>query len=167
MSQTETTRQSDEILPPIAGSIVCLPVTNSLLIVDLTTMPQTAALPQSTVKGSEHTNPLGQYLTLIADAACNVAFAAGANRAAAVTNLGSLSTSATSTISGSTGAITLAGTETIALTAGVPMHLRMPPGPTTNSTTGLTVAWGALSNARWLGVIAGSNTTLRMWVSSR
>lgn len=161
--QTETTRQSDEILPPIVGSIVVVAVVAGVTTVDLTTMPQTAALPNTTVKGSEDLNPLGQYLTMVADGNCSVAFA-GTQAA-----LATIATATTNTITN--GVITANNNTVIQLTAGIPFHFRMPPGPSqcgsssfgTNSPS----IHGGSSPARWLGCLAGANTSLRIWVSSR
>jgi hypothetical protein len=168
MSQTEPTRQSDEILPPIVGSILVLPLTASVLIVDLTSLAQSAALPSSTVKGSENINPLGQYLTFIGDGSWNCAFA---GTAAALLGL---STSATSTVSQSAGSTQYqipggnTANGTILIPGGTPLHLRMPPGPTADTLANAgTIAHGSKSNARFLGALASSNTNLRIWVSSR
>lgn len=162
MGQTEPTRQSDEILPPISGSTARIAVTNAATTVDLTTFPQTAVLTTKQVKGSENTNPLGQYLNLQPDGACNVLFAATQTTAAAI------STSSTSTVSGA-GVITIAGTESLPMTAGIVYQFRMPPGPTSDvtGTTGAVLKHGSQSPARWMGLIAGANTTLTVWVSSK
>jgi hypothetical protein len=164
MGQTEPTRQSDEILPPIVGSIVCVAVTAAVQVVDLTTMPQTAALPVTTVKGSENLNPLGQYLTMEPDGACSIAFA---STAAA---LAGLVLATTNTISAA-GVITPSNATVVALTAGQRVDFRMPPGQSQESSssfgTGAPTVHGGASPARFLGVLAASNTTLRIWVSSR
>jgi hypothetical protein len=164
MGQTEPTRQSDEILPPIVGSIVCVAVVAAVTVVDLTTMPQTAALPNTTAKGSENLNPLGQYLTMEPDGACSIAFA---STAAA---LAGLSTAAVNTISAA-GVITPLNTTVVQLTAGQRVDFRMPPGQSQDGSssfnTGGTSVHGGLSPSRFLGVLAGANTTLRIWVSSR
>lgn len=160
MGQTETTRQSDEILPPIEGSICNFAVTSTPLLVDLTTFPQSAALPSSTVKGSEHLNPLGQYLTFIADADVFVMFTSASGDVAAMTT--------TDTVTVTAGVITPNNKCTFRLPAGQAMHFRLPPGPTVDPTTGRTVKWGADSFARFLGVMTASGSTvLRSHVSSR
>lgn len=162
MGQTETTRQSDEILPPIAGSTLALSVTTSVLVVDLTTWPQSAALPASTVKGSEHTNPLGQYIELVADTyPAYVLFAPTYAKAAAI------SASATTTVASTTGVMTVTGTEAYLLAAGIPYHFRLPPGPTSSS-SGTGGAWGANSSARYMGlIVSATSTTVRGCVGSR
>lgn len=172
MGQAEPTRQSDEILPPIDGSIVCLPVTTTMLVVDLTSMAQSAALPSSgsnpTVKGTEHTNPLGQYLSMIADG--NNVYLAFADNS---DDFGSINTTNTSTVTQSGAAayqIPSGNTANsmLLLPSNFWAHFRMPPGPSGNASTGQTVPWGTLSNARYMGVLTASGTsTLRMWVSSR
>lgn len=142
--------------------MVNVAVTNAVQVVDLTTFPQTAALPATTVKGSEHLNPLGQYLTIIPDGACFIQFASTAAALAAIT------TTDTNTIS-ALGVITANNKCTVQLTGGVKYDFRLPPGPTgSSSAPGLTNAWGAQSAARFFGVLTASGTTtLRCWVSSR
>jgi hypothetical protein len=179
MGQTETTRQSDEILPAILGSTYAFAVTSTLLIIDLASLANTAALPSSTVKGSENSNPLGQYLTLYADGA-TVYYTCGQTWAAL--NSASLAVATTNTVSASTGVVTASNVPVQALPSGIPIPLRFPPGPSRNVTgtnaapstingvgPGLDAPHGALSNARFLGVLtaSGSTSTLRINVSSR
>lgn len=173
--QTETTRQSDEILPPIVGSIVTLPLTAAVLVVDLTSWAQTAALPIATVHGSSATNPLGQYITLLTQqSGVCIAFA----RTAAA--LAGLSATATSTVVQTAGATQFqipggfTTNASVPLSPGIPFQFRMPPGPrqpvdATGQTTSDTQSpWGANSFARFLGAIMGAATgNLTMWVSSK
>jgi hypothetical protein len=172
MAQTEPTRQSDEIIPPLYGtagaSLVCLPVTTGVLIVDMTSLAQTPALPQTTAKAQEHTNPIGQYMTLIADGGpVYVAFAA------TTTLLASLSTTATSTVTQSGAAafqIPNGGTTNgvFLLAAGIPYHWRIPPGPAQAVGSNSISPWGANSPGRFLGCLTAAGTaTLRIHVSSR
>jgi hypothetical protein len=158
--QTEPTRQSDEILPPILP--ICLALTTVVVVVDLTTIAQTPMLPASSLKGSEHTNPLGQYLTMVADANCNVVF--GATAAA----LASVTTAAVNTVVGN--AIQANANTTITIAAGARFDFRLPPGPTfpTTGPGAGTAVWGSSSPARFMAALTPSGTaTLRMWVSSR
>lgn len=165
MSQTEPTRQSDEILPPIIGDSthapIAIAVTSVVTVVDLTTLANTAALPPSTVKGMENTNPLGQYVTLVPTANVNVAFCATLALAQAV------SATATTTIS-ATGVITPSPTVAPQLPGPGRYDFRLPPGSTVDS-TGKTVGHGTQSSARFLAAItpAGQTATLYVWVSSR
>jgi hypothetical protein len=164
VGQTEPTRQSDEILPPILGSIGALTIgSGALVIVDFTTYPQTAALPQTTVKGSDQQNPLGQYLTFIADG--GQIYCAFASTAAA---LASCTVATVWTVSAA-GVITPSNNSMFPLPSGIPMPFRMPPGPSSNSTgMGATVQRGTLSNARFGAFITSSGSaTLRVEVSSR
>lgn len=181
MGQSEPTRQSDEILPGIQGSIFAFAVTSTTLIVDLFSLPNTAALPQGTVKGSDAPNPLGQYLTFIADGspiyyACAQTFAALSGT--------TFSTTATATVNGSTGVVTIPSPNTMMdlLPSGVPMPFRFPPGPSANTRSdsatpstingigaGQPAPHGALSNARFIALqcASGATSTLRLHVSSR
>lgn len=178
MSQTETTRQSDEILPPIltasGGSVLALPCTTSVLIVDLTSMPQTPALPSTTNKGGEHQNPLGQYWTFLSTGTVYLAFGPTA------ASLTSLSTSATTTVPQGAGAtqyqIPSGGTANVGvpIPSNTPFHFRMPPGPTGGGLSGSDPPnpsggkWGNNSPARYLGALMASGTaTLYAWPSSR
>lgn len=162
MGQSLPTRQSDDILPPIAP--VCLTV-SSVVVVDMTTFPQSpvlntqaAGVTGSTVAGSERTVPFDQYLTFQADGDCFVAF--GAN-AAAVTSI----TSATvNTVTAN--AIQTATNTCFKLVGGVRYDFRLPAGPNID-VNGRTVAYGTQSPARFMGAVAGSSTTLRIFVSSR
>lgn len=172
--QTETTRQSDEILPPIVGSIVTLPLTVAVLVVDLTSWAQTAALPIATVHGSSATNPLGQYITLLTQSS-GVCIAFAATAAA----LAGLSATATSTVlqAGGTafqipGGFTTNGS--VPLSPGIPFQFRMPSGPRQpvnaqgQTTSDVQSPWGANSFARFLGAIMSAGTAnLTMWVSSK
>jgi hypothetical protein len=166
MGQTEATRQSDNIWPPIVGSILVLPLTTSVLILDMTTFAQSPALPQSKVKGSQNTSPMGQYLTAIS--LSNFFFAFGPTAA----SLSGLSTTATSTVVQS-GAFSIPGGNTtngcIPWAGGVPLPVRLPPGPEADPTSGEFIKWGTQSQARFLGLIlaAGAPTSnIGIWVSS-
>lgn len=167
MSQTEPTRQSDDIWPPILGSIVNLPLTTTVLVIDLTSWAQSLALPNTKPKGAEHSSPLAQYLTFICNATFNLAFAATGAA------LASLSATATSTVPQSAGAtqflIPSGGTAngSVPWPAGVPLHVRVPSGPAADATSGNYIKWGTQSQARFLGLILPSGTaTLSGWVSS-
>lgn len=156
MGQAEPTRQADNIIPPIKGSIPKFAVTTSVLVIDLSTWPQTAALPATTVKGSQNKNPIGQYLCLIPDGA--TVYVAFADTYAA---LAGLSATATSSVDG-TGKITILGTETVPLPGGTLHTMRPPPG-----NSGYGTAWGSLSPARFMGLItATGSTTCAAWISS-
>lgn len=179
MGQTEPTRQSDEILPAILTSIWAFAVTSTVTIIDLASLFNTPAIPPNTVKGSENSNPLGQYITFIPDGA-SVYYACAQTYAAL--SSATLSTSATNTVNGTTGVVTAINTPTQIMPSGFPTQLRFPPGQTRN-VTGTNVApsiingilagqdapHGALSNARFIGVLtaSGSTSTLRVHVSSR
>src|SRR5579859_20201 len=122
MSQTEPTRQSDDIWPPIVGSIMCFPLTTGVLVVDMTSFPQSAALPQSKLKGSEHTSPLAQYLTMVCPVAWDIAFAATSGA------LASLSDTQTVTVAQSGAAAFqipsgASGNEVVQWPGGVPLNV--------------------------------------------
>jgi hypothetical protein len=164
MSQTLATRQSDDIWPPIVGSITVFPLTTSVLIVDMTTFAQSPALPQSKVAGSEHTSPFNQYLTIIGAAGFSFAFGP------TTTSLAGLSTAATSTVVQS-GKFFIPGGNTtngcVPWPAQTPLNLRLPSGPMADPTSGESILYGSQSQARYLGLIlAAGTTTVAAWVSS-
>src|SRR5271165_3288739 len=71
MSVDRATSQSDTVWPPTAGSVVVLPVSTSIVVVDLTgcpgsTVDQTSGPDQSGASGAAK-NPLGRYVTFEAD----------------------------------------------------------------------------------------------------
>lgn len=178
MSQCDPTRQSDEILPPITGGVIIGPdgsnvtipssivvvslTANTVQAVDLTTMPQTPVLtaPTLTVRGSEHTAPLDQYITLIPLGALSIAFGPTA------TPTGTLSTTATNTITAA-GVVTANNNVMIPLSAGSVYHFRVPAGSSLTTKVGTLGGYGVNSPARFLYGLATANTSLAMWVSSR
>ena len=167
MSQTLPTRQSDDIWPPIVGSLVVLTLTTGVLAVDLTTLAQSAALPQSKVAGSEHLTPFNQYLTIVAQAAFFFAFGP------TFTSVSALSAGATSTVpqgAGATQGVIPGGNTTngaIPWPADTPFHFRLPAGPMCDPTSGEPIKYGSQSPCRWLGLLlAGGTTTAAIWVSS-
>lgn len=163
--QSEPTRQSDEILPPILGSVVAFPVTAAVLIVDLTSWAQTAVMPQKMVDGQDRPNPLNQYLTFVAGGPFNMAFAGTA------AGLSALSVSAVSTVTQSGAAafqIPSGNTANcgVLFPGSTFVQFRMPPGDR-GTTTGTLVQHGFQSPARFMGLIAAANTTVFGWISSR
>jgi hypothetical protein len=167
MSQTLPTRQSDDIWPPIVGSIVVLPLTTTVLIVDMTTFAQSPALPQSKPAGSEHTSPFNQYLTIVGAGAFNVAFGP------TFTSLSGLSTAATSTVpqgAGATQGVIPSGNTSngcVPWPGGTPLNVRLPSGPMADPTSGEAIKYGSQSQARFIGLILpAGTTTVAMWVSS-
>lgn len=167
MSQTLPTRQSDDIWPPIAGSLIVLPLTTAVLIVDMTTLAQSAALPQSKPAGSEHTSPFNQYLTIIGLAGFQFAFGP------TFASLASLSATATSTVpqgAGATQGVIPGGFTTngsIPWPAETPLHLRLPSGPMADATSGEPIKYGSQSPCRFMGLIMVSGSTnVGLWVSS-
>ena len=71
MCPDRITSQSDMVLPPTAGSIVCFAVTTTLQVVDMTGLPgniaiQTTGPDQSGASGKD-VNPLGRFITAESD----------------------------------------------------------------------------------------------------
>ena len=162
--QSEPTRQSDEIIPPIQGSILALAAGTAIVVVDVTTWLQSLALPATTVKGSEHTNAIGTYISLVADGVPNVyvGFAPTYAKAAALT------VASTTTVNGTTGVLTILGTEMYMLTAGANYNFRPPPGPSSTASGQSGGPWGANSAARFMAFCTATSTAvLRAQISSR
>jgi hypothetical protein len=176
MGQTEPTRQSDNILPAIVGSIYAIAVTSTVAIIDLASLAQSAAVLSTTGKGTENLNPVGQFLTFVADGgpvyyACAKTFAA----------LSAVTIATTSAVNGTTGAVTASPNAMQLLPAGQPVPMRIPNGNSTNMNAtgtspvvvngiavGAQAPHGALSEARFLAVACptGVTSTLRINVSS-
>lgn len=168
MGQTEPTRQADEILPPIAGSIVVVAVPaspSSPLVIDLTTWSNTAALPSTTTVGMQRTNPFAQYISMVADLG-QFYYAFGPTAA----SVASISPTATSTITGAN-AIPSGSTTNgaVPLPQGTLANFRLPPGPSNASASGNIVQNGNASPARFLALIAATGVTANcvLFVSSR
>jgi hypothetical protein len=166
----ETARQFFEVLAPGVDAITVLPLTASVLVVDLTSLAQLTALgsgSNATVKGSEHTNPIGQFCYLIGDLAFSFAFGPTAASVASIANTNA------STVPQGAGATQyqVPGGKTtnpaILWPASTPLRVRLHPGSTTIAASGAPCAWGSQSPHRYLGALAASATNLRLWVASR
>ena len=166
----ESGRQYFEVLAPGVDAITVLPLTSSVLIVDLTSLSQLTMLGKGsnfTAKGSENTNPLGQFCYLIGDASFSFAFGPTA------TSVASIATATTSTVPQTAGATQyqvpggLTTNGCILWPASTPIRVRLHPGATANATTGQTVPHGSLSPHRYLGALTTSTTNLRIWIASK
>ena len=165
----ESGRQYFEVLAPGVDAITVLPLTSIVLVVDLTSLSQLTMLGKGsnfTAKGSENTNPLGQFCYLIGDAAFSFAFGP------TPTSVASIATATASTVpqSGATAYQVPNGLTTngaILWPASTPLRVRLHPGATASAVTGQTVPHGSLSPHRYLGALSSSTTNLRLWIASK
>lgn len=157
------TLQSDWIMPPMLGGISCFAAGTSEVDVDLTKLagsPAKSAINQGA--DDWNPNPMGHYLTLEADGAdIYVAFAA------TLAALGTLSTSAVTTVTAGVPAATSTATGTIKIPNGTVMQFKLPVigGAAQNNRDD--ADWGAASPCRFLGFMTATGSgTLRLWQSS-
>lgn len=162
---TSETLQSDWIMPPMVGGIICFAATSTEVDVDLTLIAGTPAKSNVGANADDYNpNPTGHYLSLLADGGdIYVAFAA------ASASLGTLSTTAVTTVSGVAPAATNTATGTIKIPNGTTLQVKLPGGaPTSSSNPPDNADVGKYSPARYLGFLcaSGVSATLRIWQSS-
>lgn len=154
------------------GGIVCVAVTSTVSVIDLTTMAGDPARGQGQAAQGTQTgdnanpNPLGHFLTLVADGSVSIYvgfFDTYAHAAAA-------STSATTALQANTNdsnnvdalVSSFTATGTIPIPAGGSMTAKLPAGALAQVSP-----TGGKSPGRFLAVLTASGTaTLRMWQSS-
>ena len=161
MSQSEQTRQSDFIEPPMNPGILCLSVSTAAATFDVTGM---AGSPGNQVVtgdvsqvGGKNVNPIGHYVTLQADGG-DVYIAFGATTA----SLSAVATTAVTTIANNALATSNTGNGVVKIPSGTERAFKLPLGSNPSTTP-----WGASSPARYLAFLTASGTaTLRIWQSS-
>lgn len=160
--QSEATRQSDWIEPPMFSGITCLTATSTIAIVDLTSMSGSPGNQVNgtdiSVYGGKDVNPIGHYLTLEADGAdIYVIFSDTVGHISGISN-----TTGVSTITNNLLVTSSTATGVIKIFNGTIQQFKLPTGSNPNQGT-----WGANSPARFLGFLTSAGSgTLRMWQSS-
>jgi hypothetical protein len=162
MCPDRITSQSDMVLAPVAGSIVCLPATTAIAVVDMTGLPgnvsiQTTGPDQSGASGKD-VNPLGRFITVEADGAdiyCAFAPSLAVANSLSVTTGASISSNllvATSVVFGMW-----------KVSSGDKQSWYLPAGQQSQMTPP-----GSFSQVRWLGfaTLAGAGT-FRLYSSSQ
>ena len=121
---TSETLQSDWIMPPMYGGITCLAATSTEVDLDLTTIAGTPAKANVTAGMDDYNpNPEGHYLSLQADGGdVYVAFAD------TLAHLGTLSTTAVSTVTANAAVTRFTATGTIKIPNGTTLQVKLPIG---------------------------------------
>lgn len=155
------TRQNLYVAPPTCGGVVCVTMTTSVVVIDLTSM---AGWPGNQVNGPEqgpagqNQNPVEHFISLQADGTDGYfAFCA------TIAEANSLSTSATTSISNNKLATNNTAFGTVKLPQGqAPQRYRIPAGQSPAGTP-----YGSASMCRYLGIMTSTlSGQLRMWQSS-
>lgn len=161
---TAETLQSDWIMPPMYSGITCLSASSTEVDLDLTTIAGTPAKSGLTVGGDDYNpNPIGHYLSLQADGGdVYVAFADQ------LAHLGTLSTTAVTTVTSNKAGTTSTVTGVVRIPNGTTLQVKLPWGNTPSGKPIDNADVGTYSPSRYLGFLCatGVTSTLRIWQSS-
>lgn len=164
MGQSEATRLSDWIIPAVVDSsgnpnCAALAASTTAHAADLTTLPVPPGFYDTGI-ASVRTNPLGHYINFQAQG--TDVFVIFGPSFASVTGSNAPLDTTTNTVSGSTGAITMAKKVCLIIPQNQTLPVLLPAGATAG------VAWGTSSPWRFVGYVTANGTsgTLRVWQSS-
>lgn len=164
MRLANETHQSDWIMPPMNGGVTCLAASSTEVDVDLQSLAGTPAKAALTVGNEDYNpNPIGHYLNLQADGGdVYVCFADS------LAHLGSLSTTATSTVTSNKATTTSTAGGTVKIPNGTTLQVKLPIGAPSTPAKADQTDVGIFSPARFLGFLCATNVTatLRIWQSS-
>jgi hypothetical protein len=148
-----------KVLPPGLNGIVQVNVTTTAVVIDVTSIPPnpvavSAPTQANTTRDPDQRNPIGKFIRVTVAGSNSISYAVGGT--ANYNALLNVNASSTSTVNATTGAVTVTGTECVAVPSPGFVDVYLSPGgtPITQNPP------GANSPTRYIALVASSNAQL-------